>query len=108
MKKIANPLASTFYAASGIFFLISATREIYAFSSLIEWGMFIVVCIGIFVSLYIKAFWIAFYYYLLVLFYNPLILGIIDVKETFIADIVVGLTFFFIGLHWKKFISQDY
>lgn len=106
MEKLDTKHLSVYYVGSGMVFILYAMRNIYAFDSLAEWGIFITICIGIVVSLQSRVLWIAFYYYLIALFYNPLVLSKIHARETLIADVLIGFSFFLIGLHWRKFITN--
>lgn len=107
MKKISNQTASIFYVLTGIYFLIAAARDVFAYGELFEWGMFILLVIGVVISMVIKATWIAFYSYVLILFYNPLILAGISGKNSSIADVCIGISYFLIGLHITKLISNN-
>jgi hypothetical protein len=104
-KKTSATFISSYYAFAGIFFLFSSARDVFNHISEIEWVMFLCIGIGMFLSFYVKTLWIAYYHYVLILFYNPLILSQITTKDSFIADIVIGISFFLIGLHWDKFAS---
>lgn len=106
--KIPEFFVSIFYATIGLCFLFAAVREVLTFSIAIIWILFIVLCVGTVLSIYLRAKWLAYYQYVLLLFYNPLIFQQLRIKDTFIADILIGILFFFIGLHWKKSISTHY
>jgi hypothetical protein len=104
-KKLSASFISSYYALAGVFFLFSSARDVFNHVSEIEWIMFICIGIGMFLSFYIKALWIAYYHYVLILFYNPLILSQITTKDSLIADIIIGMSFFLIGLHWNRFVN---
>lgn len=107
-QKIPEFFISTFYAVVGLCFLFAAAREVYSFSTVIIWGIFIILCTGTVLALYLKASWLAYYQYIILLFYNPLVFQQLHVKDTFIGDIGIGILFFLIGLHWKKSVSSHY
>jgi len=92
----------------GLLFLIAAIRDILPFEPYLEWMLFITLFIGMVVSLLVKARWFAFYYYILLIFYNPLFLVFHNIQNSYIADVGIGVSFFMIGLHWEKYVGNEF
>lgn len=84
-------------------FLISSTRSLFINEVLVEWVLFLSLLIGMAGSYKVKAIWISFYFYILMLFYNPFFLVFHDMPYTYIADIFIAVTFFFLALRWESF-----
>jgi len=98
--------ATVYYLCTGIFVMLSATRDITSYESLIEVVLFMFLVGGLYVSTILRVYWISFYFFILMLFYNPIFLVIHDVENFPIADIGVGISFFVLGLHWRHFIEE--
>lgn len=95
--------ASYFLLAVATLFLVSSTRSLFINEVFVEWLLFLTIIVGLIGSYKVRAIWISFYFYILVLFYNPFFLVFHDMPYTYIADIFVAITFFFLALRWESF-----
>lgn len=83
-------------------------RDIVPYETHLEWILFAMLIIGLFLSLIVKVRWFAFYYLLLIIFYNPLFLVFHNIQNSYMADIIIGASFFIIGLHWEKYVFTEF
>lgn len=102
MNKILSP--TYYYLFTGIIFLSTAIRNIFAFEVLLEWILFLCLIVGIIVSYNARVVWFAYYNYILILLYNPLFLVYHNIEYSYLIDICVGISFFLMGLHWKRYV----
>jgi hypothetical protein len=107
MKSITRQAISTYCALIGILFLIIAARDIYSNGVYLVWGITVSLIVGIGITLKAKMHWVAFYQYILVLFYNPLIIAYIAGKQSSTIDVIIGISFFLIGLFYFSFTGID-
>ncbi|MFZ2026273.1 MAG: hypothetical protein WAV30_03250 [Microgenomates group bacterium] len=84
-------------------FLVSSTRSLFINEVFVEWVLFLSIMIGMVGSYKVRAIWISFYFYILMLFYNPFFLVFHDMPYTYLADISIAVTFFFLALRWESF-----
>lgn len=55
------------------------------------------------ISAYLKqTVWVAFYLYIISLFYNPWFIITYDMERAIIADVIIGLSILLIGIFWNK------
>lgn len=90
-----------------IFFLISSTRGLFINEKLTEWVLFFILLGGIYIANKVRAVWITFYLYILAIFYNPFFLIIHDFQYSYIADILIAITFFFLALKWQSYAFEE-
>lgn len=90
-----------------IFFLISSTRSFLISEVITEWVLFLLLIGGVYVSNKVKAVWIIFYLFVLSLFYNPFFLTFHNIQYTYIVDILIAVTFFFLALRWQTFAFEE-
>ncbi|MFZ2206146.1 MAG: hypothetical protein WA061_00875 [Microgenomates group bacterium] len=90
-----------------ILFLISSTRGFFVSEVIIEWVLFLFLIGGVYVSNKVKAVWIIFYLFILSLFYNPFFLTFHNIQYTYVVDILIAVTFFFLALRWQTYAFEE-
>jgi len=95
--------ASYFLLGIATLFLISSTRSLFINEVIVEWALFLMITAGMIGAYKVRAVWISFYFYVLILFYNPFFLVFHTMPYTYLADIFIAITFFFLALRWESF-----
>jgi hypothetical protein len=102
-----NVFPTYYYLYTGLLFFGSVLRDTFSFENAIEWLLFISLAWGIILSYRSRVVWFAFYYYILIIFYNPFFLVIHNMPNSNILDVLIGTSFFMMSLNWKRYIISE-
>lgn len=91
------------YLAASFLFLTGSIRGLTAAEPIIEWVMFLSLVVSAILSWKVRAVWIAYFSYILLIYYNPHFLIMKNFPNSYIADICIGLVFFILSLRWQKY-----
>lgn len=90
-----------------ILFLISSTRSFFINEVITEWVLFVFLLGGVYVSNSVRAVWVIFYFLILSLFYNPFFLTFHNIQYSYVVDILIAITFFFLALRWQSYAFEE-
>ena len=90
-----------------ILFLLSSTRSYLINEVMVEWMLFLSIIGGVYITTRVRATWIVFYNFILILFYNPFFLVFHNIQYSYIADIGIAVSFFFLALKWQLYAFEE-